>query len=92
MQLRAALDKSPGGVTMPRHHESDHRRPGILKLMAASSCVAALGGGAVFLQRGACAQSSAQASDVITNPADAINVLAFPATGWASSVGTDSNA
>jgi hypothetical protein len=63
-----------------------------LKLMAASPYVAAFGGGAAFLRQGSRAQSSPQASEVITSPADAINVLVFPATGWASSVGTDSNA
>src|SRR6202521_379342 len=48
-----------------------------LKFLAASPYVAALGGVATFLQRSALAQTTQEASDVITDPAKALNVFDF---------------
>jgi 4-hydroxymandelate oxidase len=48
-----------------------------LKFLAASPYVAALGGVAAFLERGISAQNAAQAADVLSNPADALNVFDF---------------
>jgi len=48
-----------------------------LKFLAASPYVAALGGVAAFVQQGAFAQNAQETSDVITNPADALNVFDF---------------
>jgi 4-hydroxymandelate oxidase len=48
-----------------------------LKFLAASPYVAAFGGVAAFLQQGAFGQSAQEASDVITNPASALNVFDF---------------
>jgi 4-hydroxymandelate oxidase len=48
-----------------------------LKFLAASPYVAALGGVAAFLRQGIAAQSSDQASNVITTPAAALNVFDF---------------
>jgi 4-hydroxymandelate oxidase len=48
-----------------------------LKFLAASPYVAALGGIAAFLRQSALAQSVSEASEVITSPADAINVFDF---------------
>src|ERR1700676_2648843 len=56
---------------------TDAARREFLKFLAASPYVAALGGVAAFLERGISAQSAEQASDVITNPSDAINVFDF---------------
>lgn len=48
-----------------------------LKFLAASPCVAALGGPDAFVQHGALAQRTQEAADVITHPADALNVFDF---------------
>ncbi len=48
-----------------------------LKFLAASPYVAALGGVAAFLERSVSAQNASQNEDLITNPADAINVFDF---------------
>jgi 4-hydroxymandelate oxidase len=48
-----------------------------LKFLAASPYVAALGGVAAFVQQGVFAQNAQETSDVITNPADALNVFDF---------------
>src|ERR1700675_3627608 len=48
-----------------------------LKFLAASPYVAALGGVAAFVQDGLLAQSIPEASDVITDPAKALNVFDF---------------
>jgi 4-hydroxymandelate oxidase len=48
-----------------------------LKFLAASPYVASLGGIAAFLQRGALAQSAHQPSEVIANPAEALDVFDF---------------
>jgi 4-hydroxymandelate oxidase len=49
----------------------------LLKFMAASPFVAMLGGVSAFLEQGVFAQSTPQRSGVITNPAEALNVLDF---------------
>jgi 4-hydroxymandelate oxidase len=48
-----------------------------LKFLAASPYVAALGGVAAFIQQGAFAQNAQGASDVITGPANALDVFDF---------------
>ena len=48
-----------------------------LKFLAASPYVAALGGVTTFLERSGLAQDTKPASDVITSPAEALNVLDF---------------
>ncbi len=48
-----------------------------LKFLAASPYVAALGGAAGFLRQATLAQSAQQASDLITKPAEALNVFDF---------------
>src|ERR1700686_2054213 len=48
-----------------------------LKFLAASPYVAALGGVAAFMKRSALAQSAPAASDVITDPAGALDVFDF---------------
>jgi len=48
-----------------------------LKFLAASPYVAALGGVTAFLQQGALAQDTQRGSDVITSPAEALDVLDF---------------
>jgi hypothetical protein len=48
-----------------------------LKFLAASPYVAALGGVTAFIQKSALAQSTQEASEVITNPADAFDVFDF---------------
>src|SRR5258708_23013693 len=48
-----------------------------LKFLAASPYVAALGGVAAFLERNVLAQNTQEASDVITEPAKALNVFDF---------------
>lgn len=61
-----------------RHHTSTSTaRREILKFMAASPYVAALGGVAAFLERSVLAQNAPQASDVIASPAEALDVLEF---------------
>ena len=58
-------------------NEATKARRDFLKFLAASPYVAALGGVAAFLQRGALAQSAQEASDVITKPSEALNVFDF---------------
>jgi len=48
-----------------------------LKFLAASPYVASLGGVAAFLRQGILAQNSQQTSDLISKPADALNVFDF---------------
>ena len=48
-----------------------------LKFLTASPYVAALGGVAAFLERGVSGQSSQDASTVISDPAQALNVFDF---------------
>jgi 4-hydroxymandelate oxidase len=48
-----------------------------LKFLAASPYVASLGGIAAFLERGALAQNAQQLSEVIADPAEALNVFDF---------------
>ena len=58
-------------------NETTKARREFLKFLAASPYVAALGGVASFLQRGAVAQSAQETSDVITKPSEALNVFDF---------------
>src|SRR5437762_13797402 len=48
-----------------------------LRFLAASPYVAAFGGVAAFMQPRVAGQRAAEAADVITRPADALNVLDF---------------
>lgn len=59
-----------------RQPASTERRK-FLKFLAASPYVVALGGVAAFLERSALAQNPQQASDVITSPGEALDVLDF---------------
>jgi 4-hydroxymandelate oxidase len=59
-----------------RYSTSTSRRE-FLKFLAASPYVAAFGGVAAFLRQGAFAQNIQEASEVIADPASAINVLDF---------------
>jgi len=59
------------------HDPSSHARREFLKFLAASPYVAALGGVAAFVQQGALAQRTPEASDLIAHPADALNVFDF---------------
>ncbi|MFY9529072.1 MAG: alpha-hydroxy acid oxidase, partial [Candidatus Acidiferrales bacterium] len=59
-----------------RHSTFTARRE-FLKFLAASPYVAALGGVAALVQQGAFAQNTLEASDVITDPANALNVFDF---------------
>ncbi|MFI5179520.1 MAG: alpha-hydroxy acid oxidase [Vicinamibacterales bacterium] len=60
------------------HHQTSRARRQLLKFMAASPYVAALGGVAAFLQPRALAQRGPTASaDVIAAPADALSVFDF---------------
>jgi 4-hydroxymandelate oxidase len=63
-------------ATIMRHSTFTARRE-FLKFLAASPYVAALGGVAAFLQRGAFAQNTQDAAAVITDPANALNVFDF---------------
>ena len=56
---------------------TDTARREFLKFLAASPYVAALGGVAAFLERNALAQNTQETSDVITDPAKALNVFDF---------------
>ena len=58
-------------------HSTSKARREFLRFLAASPYVAALGGVAAFLQRGAFAQNTQEASDVITDPASALSVFDF---------------
>ena len=58
-------------------HSNSKARREFLKFLAVSPYVAALGGVTAFLQRGAFAQNTQQASDVITDPANALSVFDF---------------
>src|SRR3984893_2772606 len=58
-------------------HSTSKARREFLRFLAASPYVAALGGVAAFLQRGAFAQNTQQASDVITTPPEALSVFDF---------------
>jgi 4-hydroxymandelate oxidase len=58
-------------------HSTSKARREFLKFLAASPYVAALGGVAAFLQRGAFAQNTQEGSDVITDPASALSVFDF---------------
>lgn len=66
-------------ATVRRDPTSTARRE-FLKFLAASPCVAALGGAAAFVQQGALAQRTQDASDVIAHPADALSVFDFEET------------
>jgi len=59
------------------HDPPSHARREFLKFLAASPYVAALGGVAAFVQQGALAQRTPEASDLIAHPADALNVFDF---------------
>jgi 4-hydroxymandelate oxidase len=59
-----------------RHSTATARRE-FLKFLAASPYVAAFGGVAAFLERSALAQNTQEASDVIADPAKALNVFDF---------------
>jgi 4-hydroxymandelate oxidase len=56
---------------------TDTARREFLKFLAASPYVAALGGVAAFLERNALAQNTQETSDVISDPAKALNVFDF---------------
>src|SRR3981081_3015327 len=56
---------------------TDTARREFLKCLAASPYVAALGGVAAYLERNVLAQNAAEVSDVITDPAKALNVFDF---------------
>jgi hypothetical protein len=64
---------------MMHHHTLTSRRQ-LLKFMAASPYVAALGGVASFLQQRPLAQRAGDGVDLLTTPADALNVLDFEET------------
>ena len=51
-----------------------------LKFLAASPYVAALGGVAAFLERGISAQNAQQGADILTSPAEALDVFDFEET------------
>jgi isopentenyl diphosphate isomerase/L-lactate dehydrogenase-like FMN-dependent dehydrogenase len=59
------------------HDPRPTARREFLKFLAASPYVAALGGVAAFVQQGALAQRTQEASDLIGRPADALNVFDF---------------
>src|SRR5271163_378791 len=54
-----------------------HARRQFLKFLAASPYVAAFGGVAAFLERGASAQNPQEASTIISDPAQALDVFDF---------------
>src|SRR6266853_2200522 len=56
---------------------TDTARREFLKFLAASPYVAALGGVAAYLERNVLAQDTQESSDVITDPAKALNVFDF---------------
>ena len=56
---------------------TDTARREFLKFLAASPYVAALGGVAAYLERNVLAQSTQESTDVITDPAKALNVFDF---------------
>jgi 4-hydroxymandelate oxidase len=58
-------------------HSTFTARRDFLKFLAASPYVAALGGVAALVQQGAFAQNTLEASDVITDPGNALNVFDF---------------
>ena len=60
-----------------KHHPTSTARREFLKFLAASPYVAALGGVAGFLQQGAFARQTSEASNLITDPASALNVFDF---------------
>ena len=60
-----------------KHHSTSTARREFLKFLAASPYVAALGGLAGFLQQGASAQQAPEASNLISSPANALNVFDF---------------
>src|ERR1700674_2061262 len=62
---------------MSYSNATDTARREFIKYLAASPYVAALGGVAGFLERKALAQNNQEASDVITDPAKALNVFDF---------------
>ena len=59
------------------HDPPSTARREFLRFLAASPYVAALGGVAAFVQQGALAQRTQEASDLIAHPADALNVFDF---------------
>ncbi len=63
----------------PTSNQGTARRE-FLKFLAASPYVAALGGVAAFLERGISAQNAQQAADILSKPADALNVFDFEET------------
>ena len=63
----------------PTSNQGTARRE-FLKFLAASPYVAALGGVAAFLERGISAQNAQQAADILSRPADALNVFDFEET------------
>src|SRR5207253_1086254 len=58
-------------------HSTPAARRAFLRFLVASPYVAALGGVAAFLQERIFAQPTQGTADVMTNPADALNVLEF---------------
>ena len=60
-----------------KHHPTSTARREFLKFLAASPYVAALGGAAAFLQREAVAQRVQETSNLIADPASALNVFDF---------------
>src|SRR5438094_1581492 len=59
------------------HDPASTARREFLKFLAASPYVAAFGGVAAFMQPRVAGQRAAEAADVITRPADALNVFDF---------------
>jgi len=70
------MSQSISTKSSPEFAVSTARRE-FLKFLAASPCVAALGGVAAVVRETAFAQSAWEGADVITDPAQAINVLDF---------------
>ena len=71
------LPALPYATIMSRPTPTPTARREFLKFLAASPYVAALGGVTAFLERGTFAQNTQPGSDVITNPASALDVFDF---------------
>ena len=67
----------PFTIIMNQPPSTSTARREFLKFLAASPYVAALGGGTAFLQQASLAQDTQRGSDVITSPAEALDVLDF---------------
>src|SRR4029077_13870317 len=74
---QGGLPALPYATIMSRPTPTSTARREFLKLLAASPYVAALGGVTAFRERGTFAQNTQPGSDVITNPASALDVLDF---------------